>query len=69
MKKQTAIELAGGQARLASLLGITTGAISQWGENIPQARVWQLRLLRPQWFIEQKRGGAKQAPSSTEEAA
>jgi len=35
---------------LAKLLGITRQAISQWGGQVPQARVWQLRALRPEWF-------------------
>ena len=51
MKKQTAIELAGGtQKQLAELLEITSGAITQWGENVPKERVWQLHMLRPEWF-------------------
>jgi len=50
MKTQTAIDLAGSASALAELLGITQSAISQWGEDIPQARVWQLRVLRPKWF-------------------
>lgn len=51
MKTQDAIQLIGGSAKdLADLLEITPSAISQWGENIPQARVWQLQTLRPEWF-------------------
>jgi len=48
--KQQAIELAGSQANLARLLGITRGAVWLW-ETIPQARIWQLKLLRPEWFM------------------
>jgi hypothetical protein len=50
MKTQQAINLAGSASALAKLLGITDSAISQWGEAIPTARVWQLRVLCPTWF-------------------
>lgn len=51
-----------GQKALAELLGITPSAISQWGEDMPEPRMWQLRWLRPQWFEEPKvRGKAKVA--------
>jgi len=50
MKTQTAINLAGSASALADLLQITPSAISQWGENVPQAREWQLKVLRPEWF-------------------
>lgn len=50
MKKSTAIDLAGGAPQLAALLGITWSAVSQWGDDVPQAREWQLRVIRPQWF-------------------
>jgi DNA-binding transcriptional regulator YdaS (Cro superfamily) len=49
MTKEQAIEKAGSARKLAELLGITTAAISQW-TNVPQARVWQLRVLHPEWF-------------------
>ena len=35
---------------LAEILGISVSAICQWGEDIPTARVWQLRVVRPEWF-------------------
>jgi hypothetical protein len=54
MKTQQAIELAGNAATLAKLLGITPSAITQWGENVPEKRVWQMRLLRPRWFRKAK---------------
>lgn len=50
MDKETAIKLAGSAKALAELLGITRAAVSQWGTSVPQARVWQLRALRPKWF-------------------
>jgi DNA-binding transcriptional regulator YdaS (Cro superfamily) len=50
MTKEQAITLAGSQAKLAALLEISDAAISQWTE-IPEARIWQLKLLRPGWFV------------------
>lgn len=50
MDKKEAIERAGGASALASLLGIKPAAVSQWGEKVPMGRVWQLKVLRPEWF-------------------
>lgn len=50
MKKQAAIDLAGSATALAEILGISIGAVSQWGDDIPDARMWQLKVLRPDWF-------------------
>jgi hypothetical protein len=50
MKTETAIAHAGSPKALAELLGITPSAISQWGEDMPEGRMWQLRVLRPEWF-------------------
>lgn len=58
MKTADAIQLAAAekglsstaQKPLADLLECTPSAICQWGEEVPRARVWQLRVLRPQWF-------------------
>jgi len=58
LKTKDAIELAGSAAKLAQLLGITQSAISQWGEDVPEPRYWQLRVLRPKWF---KKTAAEQA--------
>lgn len=52
MKTQHAIDLAGTPKALAELLEITPSAISQWGDDMPQAREWQLKLLKPEWFTE-----------------
>lgn len=54
MKTETAIKNAGGPKALADLLGITQSAISQWGDEVPQAREWQLKVLRPDWFGEKR---------------
>jgi DNA-binding transcriptional regulator YdaS (Cro superfamily) len=50
MDTKTAINLAGSATKLAKLLGVTRQAISQWGEKLPQQRIWQLQVLRPGWF-------------------
>ena len=50
MNKEKAIKLAGSQTDLAKLLGIKQSAVSQW-KYIPQARIWQLKLLKPEWFL------------------
>jgi predicted transcriptional regulator len=50
MDKQKFIALAGSQSDLAKLLGISQAAISQW-KKVPQARIWQMRLLKPEWFL------------------
>ena len=50
MKTQQAIALAGSVKALAEILGITSAAISQWGEDMPDGRMWQLKVLRPKWF-------------------
>lgn len=46
MTKDEAIKLFDGSVRkLADALGITEQAISQWGENVPELRVYQIREL------------------------
>lgn len=45
MKKTKAIELAGSKAKLARLLKVSKGAVSQWGEEIPELRALQLEKL------------------------
>jgi predicted transcriptional regulator len=50
MEKQQLIKLAGSQSDLAKLLGISQAAVSQW-KKVPQARIWQLKLLKPEWFL------------------
>jgi DNA-binding transcriptional regulator YdaS (Cro superfamily) len=54
MKVTEAIELAGGRRELAELLGISLQAVCQWRDALPQARVWQLQILRPEWFKRRK---------------
>jgi transcriptional repressor of cell division inhibition gene dicB len=50
MTKEQAIKLAGSQVELALMLGISQAAVSQWGDKVPEMRVWQLKVLKPEWF-------------------
>ncbi len=45
MKKVEAIALVGSKAKLARLLGISKGAVSQWKDDIPELRELQLEKL------------------------
>ena len=54
MTKDQAIALAGTSMALAKMLGIQRQAVSQWGDEIPEARLWQLKVLRPEWFKKNK---------------
>lgn len=45
MKKEEAIKLAGGKAKLARLLKVSKGAVSQWGEDLPELRSLQLEKM------------------------
>ena len=49
MNKDDLIKLAGSQTALAKLLGISQAAVSRWSQ-VPQQRIWQLKLLKPEWF-------------------
>ena len=59
MKTATAIGLAGNAKALADLLEITPSAVSQWGEDVPSNRIWQLRVLKPSWFETVERKAAQ----------
>jgi predicted transcriptional regulator len=50
MTKEQIIRLAGSQSELARILGITRAAVNQW-QQIPEGRLWQLKAIRPQWFL------------------
>jgi DNA-binding transcriptional regulator YdaS (Cro superfamily) len=45
MKTQHAISFFGTAAELAKALGITPGAISQWGEDVPKLRAYEIADL------------------------
>ena len=49
MDKQKAITLAGSQSELARILGITRAAVNNW-KMIPTGRLYQLMVLKPEWF-------------------
>ena len=51
MKTKDAIDLAGSRSALARILGLTPSAITQWGDEIPKLRIYELRELRPEWFV------------------
>lgn len=50
MKTKFAIEQAGSAADLARMLSITRSAVAQWGEEVPELRVYQLQQRRPDLF-------------------
>lgn len=58
MKTKDVLEKLGGNAATARALGITHGAVSQWGDEPPLLQQYRLRELRPDLFgdarIEQK---------------
>ncbi|EFG9414021.1 helix-turn-helix domain-containing protein [Escherichia coli] len=56
MKKAEAIELAGSKAKLARLLKISKGAVSQWGEEIPELRALQLEKILEQKNVVKQKG-------------
>jgi len=45
MTKKEAIEAFGSAKALADALGITEAAVSQWGEILPELRVFQIRCI------------------------
>lgn len=49
MDKNTLIQKAGNQAKLAEVLNISQAAVSQW-KSIPELRLLQLKNLKPEWF-------------------
>lgn len=51
MEKQKAIKLAGSQTKLAVILGVSQAAIAQWGQDVPVMRIYQLKTLKPEWFV------------------
>jgi len=49
MTKEDAIKRAGSPSELARLLGCSRQAVNNW-VKLPQGRLWQLMVLRPEWF-------------------
>ena len=54
MEKQIAIKLAGSASKLAKLLGVERQSVHKW-KSIPEGRVWQLKVIKPDWFDEKPR--------------
>lgn len=52
MKKAEAIQKAHGLGQLAAIFEISKSAISQWPEEIPAQRIYELKVKRPEWFDE-----------------
>ena len=61
IKTKDARAHAGGVVALAKIFGILHNSVSQWGENLPEARTHELRQKRPQWFF--KNGKLKPPPA------
>jgi len=48
------IRNAGSQSELARLLGVSRGAVWIWKrDGLPKSRIWQLQLLKPDWFTKE----------------
>jgi DNA-binding transcriptional regulator YdaS (Cro superfamily) len=45
MTKQQAIDHYGSAANLARALGISRGAVTNWGDKIPPSRQWEIEVL------------------------
>ena len=45
MKTKTAQQYYGSRKALAEALGVTVGAISLWGDDVPELRQYQLEVL------------------------
>jgi hypothetical protein len=50
MTTNDAIKLAGSRDALARLLGVATITTYRWKPSPPRARMYQLEVLRPEWF-------------------
>ena len=45
MKKKDVIEYFGGVGKTAIVLGVLQSAVSQWGENVPQRRAFEIERI------------------------
>ena len=68
MNKQFFIQKAGSINKLSAILGINRQAITKWKDQIPEGRIWQLRVLRPEWFDEFELENRRQNKISVSEA-
>lgn len=46
MTTEEAKEIFGGARKLAEALGITEQAVAQWGDTVPELRVYQIEVVR-----------------------
>ena len=51
MKTSEGVKFFGNKLAMAKALGLSRAAISQWGDNIPELRAFQIKVL-----MEKKRG-------------
>jgi transcriptional repressor of cell division inhibition gene dicB len=45
MQTQVAVEFFNGKSKLAKALGINPASVSQWGEDVPELRAYQIERL------------------------
>lgn len=64
MKTAQAIKLAGSREALARMLGVASITTYRWKPSLPAQRIWQLQVLRPEWFKAAKRN----TPAAPEQA-
>ena len=50
MTKKELCDLLGGVGAVAKIFGITSSAVSQWPDLIPEARLFELKGRRPDLF-------------------
>jgi hypothetical protein len=68
MTKAELFELVkGGPSAVAKIFGITPSAVTQWPDQVPEARVFELRGRRPDLF--QPAASDAAAPQPVKEAA
>lgn len=70
MDKKDAVKLAGSQSNLARIFGITPQAVIQWPDGpLPEARLYELRGRRPEWFATSAAESAGAASTACTEVA
>lgn len=45
MKTQAAAEFFGSKKKMAIALGISPGAVTMWGETVPEGRQYQIQII------------------------